>query len=133
MSNLDPAVAAWLRKAHNDLKNIRASLQSNDPAWDTVCYHAQQAAEKSLKAFLVAHGTLPPRVHDLEELLSLCKDFDASLDALAGDCGLLTDYGVEVRYPDVTEPDDAEAKSAVAAAERVCSAIQQRIHDQEKV
>ena len=127
MSGIDPAVAAWLRKAENDLKNIRASLQSGDPAWDTVCYHAQQAAEKSLKAFLVAHGTLPPRVHDLEELLSLCKDFDPSLDVLAGDCGLLTDYGVEVRYPDVTEPGESEGKLAVASAERICAALQQRL------
>ncbi|MBI5685273.1 MAG: HEPN domain-containing protein [Verrucomicrobia bacterium] len=127
MSGLDPAVAAWLRKAENDLKNIRASLQSCDPAWDTVCYHAQQAAEKMLKAFLVAHGVLPPRVHDLEELLSLCKDFDPSLDEFAGDCGLLTDYGVEVRYPDVTEPDEPEARLAVTAAERICGALQQRL------
>jgi len=127
MSGLDPAVAAWLRKAENDLKNIRASLQSSDPAWDTVCYHAQQAAEKTLKAFLVARGVLPPRVHDLEELLSLCKDFDPSLDELTGDCGLLTDYGVEVRYPDVTEPDESEARLAVSAAERICAALQQRL------
>ncbi|MBM3890065.1 MAG: HEPN domain-containing protein [Verrucomicrobia bacterium] len=58
MSDLDPAVAAWLRKAQNDLKNIRASLQSDDPAWDTVCYHAQQAAEKSLKAFTTVKRNL---------------------------------------------------------------------------
>jgi HEPN domain-containing protein len=127
MSGPDPGAAAWMRKAENDLKNIRASLDSGDPAWDTVCYHPQQAAEKSLKAFLVAHGTFPPRVHDLEELLSLCRDFDNSLDVLEGDCGLLTDYGVEVRYPDVIEPGAQEGELAAPAAERICAAIRQRI------
>jgi hypothetical protein len=63
----------------------------------------------------------------LEELLSLCEDFDASLEVLSGDCGLLTDYGVEVRYPDATEPGEQEAKPAVAAAERICAAIRQRL------
>jgi hypothetical protein len=54
-------------------------------------------------------------------------EFDVSLDVLAGDCGLLTDYGVEVRYPDVTEPGEQEARPAVAAAERISAAIRQRI------
>ena len=50
MSKLPPAVDAWIRKAENDFKNIRATLVRADPAWDTVCFHAQQAAEKYLKA-----------------------------------------------------------------------------------
>ena len=50
MSKVPPAVDSWIRKAENDLKNIRASLVRADPAWDKVCFHAQQAAEKYLKA-----------------------------------------------------------------------------------
>jgi HEPN domain-containing protein len=123
MSVPDPAVVAWVRKADNDWKTIRASLQSGDPAWDAVCYHAEQAAEKYLKAFLIAHHTAPPRVHDLEQLLSLCLDFDASLKALVADCSLLTDYAVDVRYPESVEPDAATGQAAVAAAERICDAV----------
>lgn len=59
MSNLPPAVQAWIQKAENDFKTIRASLASADPAWDTVCFHAQQAAQKYLKAYLVFQGDLP--------------------------------------------------------------------------
>ncbi|MCX8091701.1 MAG: HEPN domain-containing protein, partial [Verrucomicrobiae bacterium] len=127
MSSRDPAVEAWARKAENDRKNIRASLQSGDPAWDTVCYHAQQAAEKYLKAFLVANRVAPPHVHDLEQLLNLCLDLDPTLDELAADCALLTDYAVDVRYPEVTEPDATTGQAAVAAAERVCEAIRRRL------
>jgi HEPN domain-containing protein len=127
MSSLPAAAEAWLRKADNDFKNIRASLASADPAWDTVCFHAQQAAEKCLKAFLVFLGALPPRTHDLGLLLRLAKDHDPTLDALRADCDSLTDYAVETRYPDVVEPDEAAARASVAAAERIRAAIRQRL------
>ena len=127
MSSLPAAVEAWLRKADNDFKNIRASLASADPAWDTVCFHAQQAAEKCLKAFLVFSGALPPRTHDLGLLLRLAKDHDATLEALGPDCNSLTDYAIDTRYPDVAEPDKAAANASVTAAERVRAAIRQRL------
>lgn len=105
ISKLPPAVEAWARKAEHDLRNSRASLASGDPAWDTVCFHAQQAAEKYLKAYLVLQGVIPPRTHDLGLRLRLTKDFDPTLDALRIDCDFLTDFAVEARYPDVVEPD----------------------------
>lgn len=46
---------AWLRKADNDLLNAENNLAATRAPWDTVCFHAQQAAEKVLKAFLVFH------------------------------------------------------------------------------
>ncbi|MBI4664540.1 MAG: HEPN domain-containing protein [Verrucomicrobia bacterium] len=127
MSKVPPAVEAWIRKAENDFKNIRANLASAEPAWDTVCFHAQQAAEKHLKAYLVLQGDIPPRTHDLGLLLRLAKDFDAALDALNTDCDFLTDYAVEARYPDVIEPDETAARASVAAAERIRDAIRQRL------
>ncbi len=127
MSNLPPAVQAWIQKAENDLKTIRASLASADPAWDTVCFHAQQAAEKYLKAYLVDQGELPPRTHDLGHLLGVCEDFDVSLASLEQDCESLSDYAVETRYPDIFEPDEPSARRAIAAAERIVQAIQSRL------
>jgi HEPN domain-containing protein len=119
MSNLPPAVKAWVGKAENDFKNIAATLASTDPAWGTVCFHAQQAAEKYLKAYLVWKGRIPPRTHDLGLLLRLVKDFEESLGAMATDCDFLTDYAVEARYPDLIEPDEASGRASLAAAERI--------------
>ena len=116
-----------MRKAENDLKTVRASLASPDPPWDTICFHAQQAAEKHLKAYLVFQGQLPPRTHDLGQLLRLARDLDPTLAPLALDCDSLTDYAVEARYPDIVEPDEATARSALTAAEHICLAIQQRL------
>lgn len=64
--------AAWVAKADHDLLNIRNNLVADDVPWDTVCFHAQQAGEKLLKAYLLARGMAPERTHDLVKLLSGC-------------------------------------------------------------
>jgi len=46
-------VRGWLRKAGSDLENVRLCLAAGQ-ALDTACFHAQQAVEKSLKAYLRA-------------------------------------------------------------------------------
>lgn len=63
---------ALLKKAANDLIAAEAILDT-ELALDTVCFHAQQAVEKSLKAILAAHDVSYPWRHDLGELLSLVK------------------------------------------------------------
>lgn len=65
MSALEQNHCAWIAKAENDLLNIRNNLAAQHVPWDTVCFHAQQAAEKLLKALLVYHGQSPSRTHDL--------------------------------------------------------------------
>ncbi len=49
-------VAAWIKKAESDLKNISLVLPAEDAPFDTVAFHAQQAAEKYLKALLTFYG-----------------------------------------------------------------------------
>ena len=56
MSAPETNYKAWLVKAENDLLNIENNLAAAQVPWDTVSFHAQQAAEKLLKAFLVYHG-----------------------------------------------------------------------------
>ena len=64
MSGPESNVSAWLRKAEHDLLNIENNLAAKDIPWDTVCFHAQQAAEKVLKAFLISHGCDLSKTHD---------------------------------------------------------------------
>lgn len=52
MSDLAISVAAWVRKAESDLTAVDLLIAGNDPPWDIVVFHAQQAAEKFLCAFL---------------------------------------------------------------------------------
>ena len=53
MSGRESNYASWLAKAEHDLLNIRNNLSAVQVPWDTVCFHAQQAAEKCLKALLI--------------------------------------------------------------------------------
>ncbi len=119
------AAKAWLAKADNDFLNIDNNLASQRIPWDSVCFHAQQGAEKSLKAFLVLHGLVPPRTHDLVALLNDCAAVSPSLGTLQADCELLNVYAVATRYPDSgIEPTEETAPAVVAAARRVRAAVE---------
>lgn len=116
--------AAWVAKADHDLLNIRNNLAASEIPWDTVCFHAQQAGEKLLKAHLLAHGIAPERTHDLVKLLSCCTALDPSLADLEAECVLLSAYGVLPRYPDdIDDLDEAAARLLVAATGRIRTRI----------
>ena len=59
----------WLRRARSDLVLARIDLPE-DGLYEDLCFHTQQAAEKSLKAIYQHHGWTFRYVHDLEELLT---------------------------------------------------------------
>ena len=110
----------WVAKAESDLLNIRNNLRAEEVPWDTVCFHAQQAAEKMLKAFLVSRGRVVGRTHDLVTLLAEGLAAGGALDILETDCRLLTHYAVMFRYPGATvDPSEQDGRQATAAAERV--------------
>lgn len=120
MSGPESTVSAWLRKADHDLLNIENNLASEEIPWDTVCFHAQQAAEKILKAFLVHHGRDLTKTHDLVALLAHSVECEAGLAILESDCRQLTSYGVAARYPDdLFEPSETDGRDMVSAAYRI--------------
>ena len=124
MSAPESNYTAWLAKAENDLLNIENNLAAPHIPWDTICFHAQQAVEKLLKAFLVNHGKTLVRTHDLIALLAACAEIDPSLAGLQQDCQRLRYYAVSSRYPaDLYEPDEPEARQMIDAARRVRTAL----------
>jgi HEPN domain-containing protein len=89
----------WLFRANEDIAVIENLSEAGTELYaSTICFHAQQAVEKFLKAFLVFHNIDFPRTHDLEFLLAECQKIDQS--DFDFDFGSLTDFGVSVRYPD---------------------------------
>lgn len=106
----------WLAKAQNDLLNADNNLKSEVVPYDTVCFHCQQAAEKLLKAYLVARGVQPPFTHDLLLLLEEALPHCVQAEMLRDDLALLMPYAVGVRYPDEffmpTHEDACEARQA---------------------
>ena len=119
---------AWFEKAEHDLLSIANNVASDKVPWDKVTFDAQQAAEKYLKGFLVARLDEVPKIHDLVSLLARCVTHDATLVGLNADCERLTRLGWLSRYPDTPdEPDEADARVAIEIAQRVRSAIRQRV------
>lgn len=120
-------VRRWLSKARTDLALALVVLERGpdmDP-W-ACCFHAQQAAEKSLKAVLVARKVEPPFTHNLVALQALMpKDLDIATSAT--DLADLSASARGIRY--VTDVDGSEdptwdeAKRAVVIAGRILAAV----------
>ena len=94
----------WFNKGNNDLASGNYLLTMPDPSTDNICFHSQQAAEKYLKGFLVFHDVEAPRIHGIEELISMCVKIDSEFSKLYDIGSDLSGYAVEVRYP--TEVDN---------------------------
>lgn len=120
---------AWLAKAVFDLK--AASLEAARPEeglWSDIAFHAQQAVEKSWKAFLAWHDAQFRKTHSLEELGRACASLDAAFQALADEAAPITEYAWRFRYPG--EQDEAtrdEAEQALAVARTVYDAVIARL------
>lgn len=89
----------WLAHAESDLNLARIAREQKDVLPEQACFHAQQAAEKALKAVLLFKKIEFPLVHDIEELLELAKQNGLVLPREVSDAGALTPYAVEARYP----------------------------------
>lgn len=116
----------WLRKAESDRTSARQLLAAGGPS-DAVCFHAQQHAEKLLKAMLAFHDRPIPHVHNIEELQRECLAVAADPELASLDLAVLTPYAVEMRYDFEFWPDEATARAAVDLAERLRSVVLARI------
>ena len=112
-------VREWLAKAESDLLTATHTLKLGRrcPA-DAVCFHAQQCAEKYLKALLVYRGFDFPKTHDLEALAARLRN-GRSLGLSQDDLAVLKRYATVTRYPGAEEISLWEARRAVAASKRL--------------
>lgn len=115
--NADAALG-WLRKAESDLAAAAALIDSG-AALDAACFHCQQAAEKSLKAWLIAGREDFPLVHDLNKLLRLCGATEPGFNQLAEDAAELNPFAVEMRYDVEFWPNPEQAGEAIRRARRL--------------
>jgi len=113
--------ALWLVKAADDLAVAEVVQASPIGANWAACFHAQQAAEKALKALLVLLGIDFPRTHALERIADLLPpELAASFDREA--IILLSPWAIAGRYPeDVGNPTEEETATIVHAARAILS------------
>lgn len=118
-------VSGWLRKADNDLRTLAAAIQVE--AYDTACFHAQQAAEKALKSYLIHAAVEYPFTHNLTKLAVLCAETDPAFSSLLDTVEPLTPFAVELRYDAEFWPELEDALDAQHRAEAVLNAVREKI------
>jgi len=95
-------VQEWLKKADKDLRIAQWLLEPPVEDFENTGFHAQQAAEKFIKAFLVRHQIEFPKTHNLRQLRRLVGSADPALADRLASADELTPYGVTFRYPGVS-------------------------------
>jgi HEPN domain-containing protein len=108
---------AWLRVAQEDL--ALAGARVSGVGFALLCFHAQQAAEKAVKAVLLRRQVRFPYTHDIGHLLDLCRSAGVSVPHDVTDADMLTDFATISRYPGVVEVDAQDHDDAVTTARAV--------------
>ncbi|MBU0502394.1 MAG: HEPN domain-containing protein [bacterium] len=122
-------VKEWIHKAKHDIGMAELALSERPEYTDAICNHCQQAAEKHLKAYLTFLGISFEKKHDLDYLLDLLKEKDASVQQFYDMAEELNSYAVEIRYPDDWfEPSKEEAQKALDIAKKIQSYVLSKIN-----
>jgi HEPN domain-containing protein len=110
----------WLRRARSNLARAKADRNLPEVLYEDLCFDAQQAAEKSIKAILVHRQVAFPKTHDIIDLLTLLQGSGMVVPEAIQQADLLTGYAVETRYPGMSEEVTKEDyHEALGLAERV--------------
>ena len=119
MSEID-IINEWLKIAYGDYDCAKFLFDNKIPKpLEIICYHCQQSAEKSLKAYLCANDMDIPKTHEVKRLCDKCFEIDNSFTVLFDECEELEVYATETRYPVRIEIDDAHTERALQQALRI--------------
>ena len=123
-------VLQWAEYADQDLRLAQHAMGMVEPCpYRLAAYHAQQCAEKYLKAFLIWRDIEFPRTHNISLLLELCDPQTGWLTTLA-EGEYLTPYAVVARYPGEDEPVDRdEAQQAIRRADQIRRTVRKALRE----
>jgi len=118
----------WLKKALADLRVAEKLFEIGEEPW-IIAFHAQQAVEKALKAYLILHGKHFGKTHNLSQLIDLCSEIDQEFQQLHElSIDELYPLAVGARYPDTgIEVTMDEVREAVEKAEKAIAFITRKI------
>ncbi len=109
----------WLARARSSLALAKVD-KPPECLWEDLCFHAQQAAEKAIKAVLVHHNLHFRFVHDINELLSVLQQAGIEVPPSFREAGTLNEYAVMTRYPGTYEMvSEIDYRKAIALAESI--------------
>jgi HEPN domain-containing protein len=111
---------AWLLRAKGNLNLAEKGARLKGVLLEDLCFNAQQAAEKALKAVCLAQNMDIPRTHSLVHLMDIWETKGIEIPKSVRDADILTQYAVQSRYPSITEEvTRAEYRDALKLAANV--------------
>jgi HEPN domain-containing protein len=120
-------VREWVQKAEADIRTAeREAHVAEEPNWDAVCFHAQQAVEKYLKAVLQQNAIAFPKVHDLAALLDMILPVHPEWETMRDSLEWLSAFAVEIRYPGEVATEE-DAFQAIHIMRQTCSVVRQTL------
>ncbi len=109
---------SWIAHAEDDFSAAKTLSGLKKPLLAAACFHAQQCAEKYLKALLILQDADFPNTHDLLTLNTLCGQAGILTGFDTQQLVDLTKHAIETRYPG-SQPTPEDAKEALAIAKSV--------------
>jgi HEPN domain-containing protein len=124
--NIREKIKEWFSFAEDDLRMAlhAEKLKSNVP-YRIIAFHAQQCAEKYLKAYLVYQNVDFPYTHSISTLLNLCGKHTSWVQEIQ-DADMLTPYAITARYPG---QDERVTKSDAHRAIELAQKVRQTVRD----
>jgi HEPN domain-containing protein len=116
----------WLLIAKEDLDSAKHLFTI---PFMTGLFHIQQAAEKSLKAYILLKKSMVIKTHDLVKLVDVCTEFDKNFESIRLFAAVLTPYEVAGRYPETSfiKPTIEEIQDLIAQSEFIFKFVIHRI------
>ena len=119
-------VRMWVDRAERDWQAVEQLRATQPVLAEIVCFHAQQCAEKYLKALLVARQIPFSKIHELDRLLELMPPA-IDLGISSRDVAVLAPCAVDARYPSDSMPESVDLQAAIDVAGKVRGAARLRL------
>ena len=120
-------VREWVEKAEADMRTAEREAQVTEgPNWDAVCFHAQQAVEKYLKALLQQNAIAFLKTDDLAALLDMILPLYPEWETIRDSLEWLSSFGVEIRYPGEASTEQ-DAFRAIEVMHQTCFILRQTL------
>jgi len=123
----------WLEQAEHVLGVAKTLIA--EACFAETCFHAEQAGQLALKAFLFVQGERLVRLHAVRELVEACAVRDATFRKLTDAAKVLDQYYIPTRYPDALAfpglpyktYTEQQAKEAVELAAAIVQFVKQKV------
>ena len=116
----------WLNRAKSSLALARQ--QSSEIYPEDLCFQAQQAAEKAIKAIFISKHLVFPYIHDLLQLMAVLEKSGTPIPQNIKATAKLSLYAALTRYPGIGDPvSEKEYLEALALAERVVTWAEKKL------